>query len=143
MTTRSHHHGAASRFGERAERRTHYPITATIGVIVGAIVVGAFIGLLLAALVEGPAIGQIHRGGGHGRVLTMQMMEQSAVSAAVATQSSAGSQSAAQATTTRSPARGGFAVSRSIGAAGDAVTGTTGVTQQHRLWLRHHHQYWP
>ena len=127
MTTYSHHHGSASHLGGHAARGTQYPAATTIGVIVGAVVVGALVGLLLAALIQGPATAQIHRGGGHGRVATLHHLQQSAQSAAAAetgaaaAQTGAASEAAAQPAPSRSHARGGFAVGRTFDVGGSAA----------------------
>ena len=122
MSTYSQQHQAtAAQFGGRAERATQHPLARTIGVIVGAIVVGAFIGLLLAAAIEGPATAQIHRGGGHGRTALHQQMMASAATQ-TQTQGAGEGTPAARSVVKRSPARGGFAVGRTFDIGGAAAT---------------------
>ena len=108
----------------RAERATQHHLARTIGVIVGAIVVGAFIGLLLAAAIEGPATAQIHRGGGHGRTALHQQMQRVAASSATQTQTQSTGEGtpAANSGAQRSHARGGFAVGRTFDVGGAAAT---------------------
>jgi hypothetical protein len=121
MSTHSqHHHETAPRFGDRAEREARRPLATTVGVIVGAIFVGALVGLLLAAVIEGPATAQIHRGGGHGRTAIHHQMQQ--VTASAATQSSGEAAVVTSSAVKRSPARGGFAVGRTFDIGGAAAT---------------------
>ena len=128
MSTHSqHHHETAPRFGDRAEREARRPLATTVGVIVGAIVVGALVGLLLAAVIEGPATAQIHRGGGHGRTAIHHQMQQVTASAATQTQSSGEAAVVTSSAVERSPARGGFAVGRTFDIGGAAAAATSGT----------------
>jgi predicted lipid-binding transport protein (Tim44 family) len=94
MSTYSHQQGTAPQYGERAEREASHPVTTVIGVILGAVVVGALVGLLLAAMIQGPVATQAHRAGAHGRVTSMHRLEAGAAGVAVASASAAPSLSA-------------------------------------------------
>ena len=85
MSTYDHQQGTVPGFRGRAAHRTRHAAANTIGVILGAIVVGALIALLFAATIQGPVATQAHRAGAHGRVATMHKLQAGAAGVAAAT----------------------------------------------------------
>ena len=85
MSTYDHQQGTVPGFGGRAVHGTHHATANAIGVILGAIVVGAVVALLLAATIQGPVATQAHRAGAHGRVATMHKLQDGAAGVAAAT----------------------------------------------------------
>ena len=89
MSTYDHQQGTVPGFGGRAVHGTHHAAANAIGVILGAIVVGAVVALLLAATIQGPVATQAHRAGAHGRVTSMHRLQTGAAGIAAATAAAA------------------------------------------------------
>ncbi len=89
MSTYDHQQETVPGFGGRAVHGTHHAAANAIGVILGAIVVGAVVALLLAATIQGPVATQAHRAGAHGRVTSMHRLQAGAAGIAVATAAAA------------------------------------------------------
>ena len=121
MSTYSQNQETAPQYRERATHGLRHSVTTAIGMVLGAVLVGAVVGLLLAALIEGPPAVQVHHAGAHGKVGILQDMQR--VAAGTATEAQGASEGSASARTVieRSPARGGFAVGRTFDVGGAAA----------------------
>ena len=113
MNTLSARTPATRRGGSTAWTLKH-PLTSTVAVLAGAVLIGALIGVLLSAPFADVQTATLHRAGGH--ALTTVAQAQHAAAATVAAVTAGEIASPAHIGGTRSPARGGFAVGRSSGA---------------------------
>jgi hypothetical protein len=84
----------------------------TVAALAAAVLAGVLIGILFSVLMSGTESAALHRAGGHA-MATVTQAQHVAVAAAVAATEPAVIRHIAS---TRSPARGGFAVGRSAGA---------------------------
>ncbi len=86
----------------------------TVAALAAAVVVGVLVGILFSVLMSGTESAALHRAGGHA-MATVTQAQHAAVAAAAAV---AATEPAVirHIESTRSPARGGFAVGRSAGA---------------------------
>lgn len=93
----------------------HQGVT-TIAAIAVAVLAGVLLGILFSMASSGPGSAALHRAGGHALATVAQA--QHAAAAAVTTVATAGSgdATAVRDSSTRSPARGGFAVGRAAAA---------------------------
>jgi hypothetical protein len=102
-----HHHGATT-------WTLQHPAFSTIAALAAAVVAGVLIGILFSLLFSGTEAAVLHRAGGHALAAVTQA--QHAATAAVATVTATEPAVVRHIASTRSPARGGFAVGRSEGA---------------------------
>ncbi len=99
-----------------SEWTLQHPLVATVAALVAAVLAGALIGILFGlGLSEAPTATQ-HRAGGHALATVS-----AAQHAAIAAEQSSGAVVVASVDRLRSPARGGFAVGRTAGAASGFV----------------------
>ncbi len=102
-----YHHGATA-------WSSQHPLTATIAILAAAVVAGLLVGILFSAVFSGAESAALHRAGGHALATVTQ--SQHAAVAAVAAVAATEPAVVKHISSTRSPARGGFAVGRSSAA---------------------------
>lgn len=91
-----------------------HPAIATAATIAGAVLVGVVLGMLFSVVSAGTESASLHRAGGHALATVAQA--EHAAAAAVTAVAGTDSTTARHIASTRSPARGGFAVGRAPGA---------------------------
>ena len=91
-----------------------HPAMSTVAALAAAVVVGVLVGILFSVLMSGTESAALHRAGGHA-MATVTQAQHAAVAAAAAVTVTEPALTRHIAST-RSPARGGFAVGRSEGA---------------------------
>ena len=102
-----HHHGAT-------EWTLQHPAMSTVAALAAAVVVGVLVGILFSVVLSGTEPAALHRAGGHATA-TVTQAQHAAVAAATAVTATEPAV-IKHIASTRSPARGGFAVGRSEGA---------------------------
>lgn len=111
-----HHNGAT-------EWTLQHPAMSTVAALAAAVVVGVLVGILFSVLMSGTESAALHRAGGRAKA-TVTQAQHAAVAAAVAATEPAAIR---HIESTRSPARGGFAVGRSAGAGAGVIGVHTGT----------------
>jgi hypothetical protein len=101
------HHGAT-------EWTLRHPAISTVAALAAAVVAGVLVGILFSVLMSGTESAALHRAGGHA-LATVTQAQHAAVAAAAAVTATEPAV-IKRIASTRSPARGGFAVGRSEGA---------------------------
>ncbi len=109
-------------------------MTATVAVLVCAVLIGVLIGVIVSAPLTGAQTATLHRAGGHALATVAQA--QHAAAATVAAVTGGEIASPAHIRGTRSPARGGFAVGRASGAGSGFIVIEPGTTRTRQGRLR-------
>ena len=102
-----------------------HPGTTTVVAIAVAVLAGVLLGILLSVASAGTESISLHRAGGHALATVAQA--EHAAAAAVSAAAGTGSTTARHIVSTRSPARGGFAVGRAPGAGSGFIVIETGT----------------
>ena len=113
-----HHHGAT-------EWTLQHPAMSTVAALAAALVVGVLVGILFSVVLSGTESAALHRAGGHA-MATVTQAQHAAVAAAAAITATEPAV-IGHIASTRSPARGGFAVGRSEGAGTGFIVIHTGT----------------
>ena len=103
-----HHRGAT-------EWTLQHPAMSTVAALAAAVVVGVLVGILFSLVFAGTEPAALHRAGGHA-LPTVAQAQGAAAATAVAAVAATEPVVRTHIASTRSPARGGFAVGRSEGA---------------------------
>jgi hypothetical protein len=88
----------------------------TIAAIAFAVLAGVLLGILLSMASSGTGSAALHRAGGHALGTVAQAQHAAAAAVTAVTTATSGDATAVRGGSTRSPARGGFAVGRTAGA---------------------------
>ena len=108
-TTSAHRHVGAVAWTDRHQGTT------TLAAIAAAVLAGVLLGILFSMASSGTGSAALHRAGGHA-LATVAQAQHAAAAAVAAVTTSTGGGAVAAPRSTRSPARGGFAVGRAAGA---------------------------
>ena len=110
QTTTGHRHVSAIAWTDQ-----HQGVT-TIAAIAVAVLAGVLLGILISTASSGPGPAALHRAGGHALATVAQAQHAAVAAVTAVTTATSGDAATVHSSSTRSPARGGFAVGRSAGA---------------------------